>query len=100
MDTLRQILIQELEKYAGKAFNGYSYLTMSRDQTRFVITSIGDVRGDRVVNTAIVAQIVDDTIVIDWDIYDKPLVDALLQAGIPRDKIVLAYAGEPSPEGV
>jgi hypothetical protein len=25
---------------------------------------------------------------------DRPLVDALIQAGIPREKIVLAYLGE------
>jgi hypothetical protein len=29
---------------------------------------------------------------------DKKLVDALLQRGIPREQIVLAYAGEPIPD--
>jgi hypothetical protein len=37
-------------------------------------------------------------IVIEMDDSNKPLVDALLQAGIPRSKIILAYAGEPVPE--
>ena len=31
---------------------------------------------------------------IHTDINDKPLVDALVQAGFPRDRIVLAYIGE------
>ena len=39
-------------------------------------------------------------IVIERDVNDKPLVDALLQAGIPRKQIVLAYAGEPVNEPV
>lgn len=30
--------------------------------------------------------------------HNKPLVEALVQAGIPREKIVLAYAGEPVPQ--
>ncbi len=100
MDTLREILMQELEKYAGKAFNGYSYLTVSSDQSHFVITSVGNVRGQRIVNTAMIVQLFGNKIVIDRDIYDKQLVDALEQAGIPRAQIILAYAGEPVPESV
>lgn len=100
MSSVQKILRQELEKYTGKAFNGYSYLTASSDQRHFVITSVGNVRGQRIVNTAIIVQLVDDKIVIDRDIYDKQLVDALLQAGVPREKIILAYAGEPVPETV
>src|SRR5260221_12345343 len=100
MDPLRQILIAELEKYAGKAFNGHSYLTANNDKSHFVITSVGYVRGQRIVNTAIIAEIVNNKIVIDRDIYDKQLVDALLQAGVPRSQIILAYAGEPVPQMV
>jgi hypothetical protein len=98
MDTTRLILIRELEKYSGKAFNGYSYLDANNEQNHFVITSVGHVRDRRVVNTAIIVQLVNDTIIIDRDIFDKPLVDALLQAGIPRSQIILAYAGESVPE--
>ncbi|MCC7451231.1 MAG: XisI protein [Anaerolineae bacterium] len=100
MDTLQQILIRELEKYTGKAFNGYSVLDINRDQSHFVVTSIGSVRGQRVVNTALIVELVGNTIVIDRDIHDKQLVDALVQAGISRQQIVLAYAGEAAPEKV
>jgi hypothetical protein len=41
---------------------------------------------------------VGNRIVIDHDANSDPLVEALLEAGIPRDQIVLAYAGEPAPE--
>jgi XisI protein len=100
VDTIREILIRELEKYTGKAFNGYSFLAVSRDQAHFVITSVGYVRGQRIVNTAMIVEIVSNKIVIDRDIYDKQLVDALLQASVPREQIILAYAGEPVPETV
>jgi hypothetical protein len=98
MDTTLAILVRELEKYSGKAFNGYSYLDTNHEQTHFVITSVGIIRDRRVVNTAIIVQLVNDTIIIDRDIFDKPLVDALLQAGVSRSQIILAYAGETVPE--
>jgi hypothetical protein len=100
MDTTRVILIRELEKYSGKAFNGFSYLDVNSEQNHYVITSVGRIRDQRIVNTAIIVQIINDKIVIDRDIFDKPLVDALLQAGIPRSQIILAYAGELVPESV
>jgi hypothetical protein len=100
MDTTRMILIRELEKYSGKAFNGYSYLDTNREQTHFVITSVGHLSDRRVVNTALIVQLVNDTIIIDRDIFDKPLVDALLQAGVSRSQIILAYAGELVPEAL
>ncbi len=98
MDSTRATLIQELEKYTGKAFNGFSYLASNTDQTHFVITSIGHIRGRRIVNTAMIVQLINNVIIIDRDIFDKPLADALVQAGIPRSQIILAYAGEPVPE--
>jgi hypothetical protein len=94
MDTTRMILIRELEKYSGKAFNGYSYLDTNHEQTHFVITSVGHLSDRRVVNTALIVQLVNDTVIIDRDIFDKPLVEALLQAGVSRRQIILAYAGE------
>jgi len=44
------------------------------------------------------ARYVADTIVIEHDATDKPLVEALTAAGVPRDHIVLAYAGETRPD--
>jgi sulfur carrier protein ThiS len=37
-------------------------------------------------------------VIIEYDGTDKPLLDALLQRGIPREQIVLAYQGEPIPD--
>ena len=46
------------------------------------------------VDTGLFARVVGERAVIDRDINSKPLVDALLQAGVPGGQIVLAYAGE------
>jgi hypothetical protein len=83
-----------MESYAGEDLNGYSYLTRNADGRVFTIVSIGVVRGRHFADTSLVARVVDGRIVVDRDVNDKPLVDALVDAGIPRQHIVLAYAGE------
>jgi hypothetical protein len=45
----------------------------------------------------VMARVVDDTVVIDHDSTDRPLYKELMDAGIPREKIILAYAGEEAP---
>lgn len=98
MDSLTEIVRQVMLGYAGEALNGYSYLTSSADQDVFTVVSVGNVRGERVVNTGLLVRLVHEHIVIERDINNKPLVDALVQAGIPRGQIILAYAGESVPE--
>lgn len=46
----------------------------------------------------VLARIVGDKVVIEEDAADKKLIDALLQRGIPRSQIILAYSGEPIPD--
>ncbi len=94
MDTLRQTLRDELLGYAGEALNGYSYLTSSADGQFFAVVSIGHVRGQRIVEADLVVRVAGDRVIVERDINDKPLVDALVAAGVPRGQIVLAYAGE------
>jgi hypothetical protein len=92
--TLKDTLEHVLVGYAGKALNGCSYLTSSADQQVFTIVSIGQVRDQHIVDTGLVVRLMNDRIIIERDVNDKPLVDALVQAGVPRGQIVLAYAGE------
>jgi hypothetical protein len=98
MDQLTEILLKELEGYTGEAYNGYAYLTSNPEHTRFVVTAVGNVHGQRIINTSLIVQRLGDAIVIDQDTNSDPLYEALMQAGIPREQIILAYAGEPVPE--
>jgi hypothetical protein len=98
MDKLTEILVKELENYTGEAYNGYAYLTSSPDQTHFVVTAIGKVHGQRIINTSLIVHRMGDLILIDQNTNSDPLYEALMQAGIPREQIILAYAGEPVPE--
>lgn len=100
MDSLTETVRQVMLGYSGEALNGYSYLTSSADEDVFTVISVGKVHGERIVNTALVVRLVHNQIIIERDINSKPLVDALVQAGISREQIILAYAGEPVPEPI
>lgn len=98
MAELSTTVLAVLEDYAGEALNGYLYLTKSNDDNVFTVTSVAEIRGETVVETGIMVRIVSDKIVIHRDISNKPVVDALVQNGVPREQIILAYAGEAIPE--
>ena len=98
MNILKDTLRKVIDCYAGKALNGHSYLTVSPDEQIFTVVAVGKIKGERFVNVGLVVRLIGERIVIERDVNDKPLVDALLQAGIPRSQIVLAYAGEPVEE--
>jgi len=102
MDTnsLKETLIHVLKGYAGEAWNGYSYLTSSEDQQVFTVVSVAQVRDKHIVDADLIVRLHNDRIIIERDVNDKILADALMQAGVPRNQIVLAYAGESVEEAV
>jgi hypothetical protein len=100
MEKYIEILEAELEKYAKPGWNGISFLTKNEDKQAYAIIAVSIQRGERFTALNLMVRLVDDLIVIDTDQNDKPLVDALVQAGIPREQIVLLYAGESLPENV
>jgi len=94
METLQHTLKAAMAGYAGPALNGESLLTASADGRVLTIVSIGPLAGETVVDIGLIARVVDERVIIDRDANNKPLIDALLQAGVPRRQIVLVYAGE------
>jgi hypothetical protein len=100
MGTLADIVQNEVQGYAGEMLNGYAYLAISPDHRVFTIVSVGKIKDERITNLSLLARIEGEKVIIEQDDSNKPLVHALVQAGIPREKIILAYAGEPAPEVV
>ena len=95
MDTLREIVHRVIKEYAVDGANFVSSLTIRPDGNLFTVVDFAvDNKGRRFVATSIVTELVGNYIVIEYDDNDKPLVDALVQAGIPREQIILTYAGE------
>jgi len=98
MARLKETLLQVMTGYAVKGLNCYSYLTTNEDETLFSVITIARVRDERIAEADMIVRLLDDKIIIEEDQNDKPLVDALMAAGISRQQIILAYAGEAVPE--
>jgi hypothetical protein len=98
MEDLKQTLREVMLGYTGVGFNGISYLTTNETEDVFAVVSVARFRGEHIANSSLIVRLIGDKIVIEQDMNNKMLVDALLQAGVPSEQIVLAYAGETLPE--
>jgi hypothetical protein len=97
MDTLKQTVHKVAAGYAGKMLNGHSYLTQNDDESVFTVVDVARAKGQHVSNVSLVLRVAGETVIVERDQNDKIVLDALLQAGVPRSQIILAYAGEPVP---
>lgn len=100
MDTLKQTVRRVVSEYAKDGLNCYSYLTQSDDGTLLTVVDIEHSAQTHEMDVSVVVRIVGENVVIERDLNNKLVVDALMQAGISRKNIILAYAGEPVPEPV
>ncbi|MCC7450175.1 MAG: XisI protein [Anaerolineae bacterium] len=100
MDSLKATLQTVIERYTGEGLNGHAVLVYDPTREIYTVISTGYMRQRRVTDANLIVRLVGDKIIIERDMNDKILADALVQAGIPRQSIILAYAGEPVPESV
>ncbi len=100
VDQLTDILQREVMDYHGPAFKAKTYYFEDFARQAFTVIIVPEYHYPRKSKTTVtvMAHIVGDTIVVDEDITDRPLYEALMQAGVPREQIVLAYAGETLPD--
>ncbi len=98
MDTLKTTFQAVIEGYTGEGLNGHAFLVHDPVLDIYSVISVGYVRQRRVTDANLIVRLTANQIIIERDMNDKTLADALVQAGIPRQSIILAYAGEPVPE--
>jgi XisI protein len=100
MAGLNEITREEVAKYAGKGRGANIILFPLLDDARqvYAVNAVDYPTREEVAMVVVLARVVGDKVVIEEDTTDKKLVDALLQRGIPRNQIILAYAGEPIPD--
>lgn len=99
MESLQKALADAVKEYAVEGANFTSVLTTSENRNTFAVVDFAtDDEGKHFTAVSIIVRMVGENVVIEQDDNDKPLVDALLGAGIPRQQIVLAYEGEAVPE--
>jgi hypothetical protein len=95
MDQLSQIVKDTVFWYTGGGFDLRTYPVLNESLGIYAVNMFRAPKNQPVKTSVIVqARIDGDYVIVEEDTTDRPLVDALVQAGIPREKIVLAYAGE------
>jgi hypothetical protein len=95
---LTAIVQQEVEDYAkGGSAKAITYPVSDHERRTYTVVVVPDRPRPFPARIVVMARIVEGTVVIDEDTTDRPLVNELLRAGIPREQIVLAYAGETLP---
>jgi hypothetical protein len=96
---LKATVRQAMQGYARRGLNSSSTLMHSDDDSFISVVTVPDAK-EAPAFTSLLVRISGDTIIVERDQNSKPLVDALVQAGIPRSRIILVYAGEAISEGV
>src|SRR5690349_6295261 len=98
--TLAHIVQHEVELYnEGGTYKAQTFALSDGKRQTYAVIVVPDLPRPFPARVVVMARVVGDYVVIDEDTTDKPLVDALMiNGGIPREQIVLAYAGETLPE--
>ena len=99
MDNMVKILREEVEKYAGggRGANILLFPLLDDINQTYAVNAVDYPTREQPAGVVVLARILANKIVIEEDMTDKKLIDALLQRGISRGDIVLAYEGEPLP---
>jgi hypothetical protein len=96
MDRLK-ILAEEVQKYAVAGFNLKTFYLCNLAEQVYAVVIIDSPLRKWPPALMILARAEQDYIIIEADITDKPLVEALIARGLSRESLILAYAGESLP---
>jgi hypothetical protein len=92
---LSAIVQHQVEDYAqGDHCNASVYPVADHERNIYTVVVVPDRPRPFPARIVVMARVVENTVIIDEDTTDRPLVDELIRAGIPREQIVLLYAGE------
>jgi hypothetical protein len=96
MATLKQIVRQEVHKYAssGEGVNLRLFPILDDDHQHYTVIAVNHPIRQHEPGIVVMVRIFDDKVIIEEDNTNKQLVAALMQRGVPREQIILAYTGE------
>jgi hypothetical protein len=102
METLKAIVREEVGWYAagGTGANVRFFKSFDEEAQTYVVTAVVYPKYDDSAGVVVLVRIVGDKVVIEEDATDRPVEQRLMERGIPREKIILAYRGEPVPDPV
>ncbi|MFN8372842.1 MAG: element excision factor XisI family protein [Anaerolineae bacterium] len=96
--TTAQIVSREVRKYAfdGKGTNVRLFPMLDDQFQNYSVLEVGYPSRHGDADVLVMARVIGEVVIIEADASAAPLVDALVKQGIPRARIVLGYAGEPT----
>jgi hypothetical protein len=99
-NDIQSIVHDAIRGYATSAFKGKLYFNHSDDDALLSVIFVPDEDYPVEIDTNIVvaARFDANYILIERDDTDRPLYQELMRRGIPREQIILRYAGEKLPE--
>ena len=100
MDNVDAIVKEAVKWYASGGPNLKTFPIVTPDQAGYGVIVLDYPVRQQPAGVVVFARIVGEYVVIEEDTTDRPLVDKLTAKGIPREKIICAYAGESLPEGL
>lgn len=98
MDSLNETLKEIVFSYAWKGIDFKTFQAENDENDAFSVMVVDYPVHQQDASIVVMAHIEGDFVIVDADNTDRPLVDKLVEAGIPREKIILAYVGEAIPE--
>lgn len=103
MDTvmldLNTIVRKVVEDYAdGDWWKARSFAVCDEDRRAYAAIVVPDHPRKYKAGLVVMARVVGDTVVIEHDTTDRPLWEELVRLGVPREKIILTYTGDPVPD--
>lgn len=98
MDHLVETVKETVFWYAGSSPHTKTFRLENEAEHIYAVTILDTKNRQLDASVVVIARVQGDWVIIEEDLTDRPLVDRLVAAGVPRDKIILAYMGEPVPE--
>lgn len=98
MDTLRQTVKDTVFSYVGGGFNVRMFTLADEEHGIYAVNIVDSPVRKQPAGVVLLARVVGDQVVIEEDTTDRPLFQALMHRGVPREQIILAYANEAVPD--
>ena len=96
MASLNDVVRDVVFSYASGGLNLRTYPLANEEQHIYAVNVTDWPDRQRPAAVVVLARVEDNQVIIEEDLTDRPLVEALVSAGVPREQIVLKYANQAS----
>lgn len=100
MDRLAEIVKNEVFWYAGGGPNIKMFPLANDDKRVYAVAVVDNPQHALPAEIIVMARLEGEYVIIEADNTNRPLLESLMAAGVPREKIILAYGGEALPDAV